>query len=225
MKHLRLISTLGFVLLTVLSATAQTDPEQEVIAYMVKSTVFPEPNTRYLELLDKQIKENPRDTAKINLRKRLLSVIQSEKTKIHPILLITDTFLGEDAKDSLLVNELKKLSSFDMEAYKDLIERNKESIVIQTIDELGTNVIYMTRKERDLIFKDGLEKGWEYFYKKYGVKPNIVLSRPGFNATKDKAIISYGSISGSLSAAGYYIILEKVNGKWIRKDSYLDYIS
>ena len=220
MKHPKLVSTIGLVLLIAMAGTAQTSPEQEVIAYMVKSTVFPEPSTRSLESLDKQIKENPGDTATLNRRKRL-SGFQPGKKKIHPIVLITETVLGDDEKDSLIVEKLKELPSFDMEAYNDLIERNKESIIIQPIEELGTNVIYITQKERDLIFKEGLEKGWDNFHKIYGSKPNIVLSRPGFNATKDKAIICYGSISGSLSASGYFITLEKVNGQWIRKERYL----
>lgn len=224
MKHLKLLSTIGFVLLTVLTATAQTNPEQEVIAYMVKSTVFPEPNIRFLELLDKQIKENPGDTTKINLRTKFLNYVSQEK-RAHPIVLITETVLGDDEKDSLIEEELKKLPSFDMGAYNDLIERNKESIIIQPIEGLGTNVIYITRKEMDLIFKEGLEKGWDNFHKIYGSKPNIVLSRPGFNATNDKAIICYGSFSGPLFASGYFITFEKVNGKWIRKDSYMYFIS
>lgn len=221
MKHLKLVSTIGFVLLTVMSATAQTSPEQEVIAYIVKSTVFPEPNTRFLERLDKEIKENPGDTAKINQRKRFLDFESSEKN-IRPIILITETSLGYYAKDSLLVEKLKKLPSFDFQSYKDLIEKNKESFLIQPIEELGDNVIYMTLKERKSIFKDGTAEGWTNYYKLYGRnKPIVGFSRPGFNATKDKAIICYGSTSGSRSGAGYFFTLEKVDGKWIMKESYL----
>ena len=223
MKHLKLLSTIGFVLLTVMSTTAQTSPEQEVIAYMVKSTVFPEPNTRYLELLDKQIKENPGDTAKINQRKKYLQFYSSEKN-VTPIVLIKETCFGKE-RDSLLVKNLKKLPSFDIQTYDDLIERNKKSIIIQPIEQLGGNVIYMTLKERDLIFKGGIEEGWANYYKKYEYRPTIYLSRPGFNATKDKAIFCYGSSSGSRSGIGLYITIEKVNGKWIRKDSYMYIIS
>ncbi|MDD3160844.1 MAG: hypothetical protein PHX49_02825 [Bacteroidales bacterium] len=220
MKHLKLLSTIGFVLLTVMSATAQTSPEQEVIAYMVKSTVFPEPSIRFLERLDKEIKENPGDTAKINQRKRFLDFESSEKN-IHPIILITETSLGYYAKDSLLVEKLKKLPSFDMEAYNDLFEKNKESIVISPIEKMDTNVIYMTHKERDMIFKGDFYEGWNNYHKQYGYKSTVGFSRPGFNATKDKAIICYASTSGSRYSAAYFITLEKVYGKWIKKESYL----
>jgi len=223
MKHPKLVSTIGLVLLIAMAGTAQTSPEQEVIAYMVKSTVFPEPNTRFVELLDKQIKENPGDTAKINQRKRFLEFESSDKN-VYPIVLITEASFGYK-KDSFLVEKLKKLPSFDMQAYDDLIERNKESFIIQPIEELGTNVIYMTLKENRLIFKEGIEEGWANYYKLYEHKPTVYLSRPGFNATKDKAIIYNSFSSGSRSGAGYYFTLEKVDGKWIRKGNYMYIIS
>jgi len=214
MKHLKLLSTIGFVLLTVMSATAQTDPEQEAIAYMVKSTVISEPSIRFLELLDKQIKENPGDTAKINLRKKYLKFYSSEKN-VNPIILITETSFPFK-KDSSFVEESKKFPSFDLKAYDDLIEKNKKSIIILPIKELGSNVIYVTRLESNWILKGGTEDGWANYRKQYGRKPTIILSRPGFNATKDKAIIYCGSSSGPRSGFGYFITLEKVNRKWIR---------
>ena len=140
MKHLKLLSTIGFVLLTVMNATAQTTPEQEVIAYIVKSTIFPEPNIRFLERLDKQIKENPGDTAKINLRKKYLKFYSSEKN-VNPIILIMETSFPFK-KDSSFVEESKKFPSFDLKAYDDLIEKNKKSIIILPIKELGSNVTY-----------------------------------------------------------------------------------
>lgn len=223
MKHLKLVSTIGLVLLIAMAGTAQTSPEQEVIAYMVKSTVISEPSIRYLELLDKQIKENPGDTAKINLRKRYLDFYSSEKN-VNPIVLIKETCFGQE-RDSLLVKNLKKLPSFDIQTYDDLIERNKKSIIIQPVEQLGTNVIYLTFQEKNLIFKGGIEEGWANYYKQYGYKPTVYLSRPGFNAIKDKAIFCYCSSSGSRSGIGLYITLEKVNGKWIRKGSYMYIIS
>ncbi len=214
MKHLKLLSTIGFVLLTVMNATAQTTPEQEVIAYIVKSTIFPEPNIRFLERLDKQIKENPGDTAKINLRKKYLKFYSSEKN-VNPIILITETSFPFK-KDSSFVEESKKFPSFDLKAYDDLIEKNKKSIIIQPIKELGSNVIYVTHLESNWILKGGTEDGWANYRKQYGRKPTIILSRPGFNETKDKAIIYCGSSSGPRSGFGYFITLEKVNRKWIR---------
>lgn len=211
---MKLLSTIGFVLLTVMSATAQTTPEQEVIAYIVKSTVFPELNTSFLERLDKQIKENPGDTAKINLRKKYLKFYSSEKN-VNPIILITETSFPFK-KDSSFVEESKKFPSFDLKAYDDLIEKNKKSIIIQPIKELGSNVIYVTHLESNWILKGGTEDGWANYRKQYGRKPTIILSRPGFNETKDKAIIYCGSSSGPRSGFGYFITLEKVNRKWIR---------
>ena len=221
MKHLNLLSTIGFVLLTVMNATAQTTPEQEVIAYIVKSTIFPEPNIRFLERLDKQIKENPGDTAKINLRKKYLKFYSSEKN-VNPIILITETSFPFK-KNSSFVEESKKFPSFDLKAYDDLIEKNKKSIIIQPIKELGSNVIYVTHLESNWILKGGTEDGWANYRKQYGRKPTIILSRPGFNATKDKAIIYYGSSSGPRSGFGYYITLEKANRKWIRKKNFSYY--
>jgi len=82
MRYMKQIAITAITLLISIAGTAQTDLGQEVIAYMTKSIVFPEPNTRYLELLDKQIKENPGDTAKINQRKRFLEFQSSEKNRV-----------------------------------------------------------------------------------------------------------------------------------------------
>ncbi len=221
MKHPKLVSTIGFVLLIAMAGTAQTSLEQEVIAYIVKSTIFPEPNIRFLERLDKQIKENPGDTAKINLRKKYLEFQSSEKN-INPIILITETSFGFK-KDSFVVEKLKKIPFSDLKAYDDLIERNKKSIIIQPIEKLGTNVIYVALLESNSILKGGTEEGWANYRKQYGHKPTVILSRPGFNATKEKAIIYYGSSSGPRSGFGYFITLEKVNGKWIRKEEFSYY--
>lgn len=53
----------------------------------------------------------------------------------------------------------------------------------------------------------------------------IKISRPGLNSDMTKALIYYSSSSGGLSGAGFYLILEKVDNKWIVKESMLAWIS
>ncbi len=108
-----------------------------------------------------------------------------------------------------------KLSSFDSVMFDNMIKMNEKSITIESFKELKNKVTYLSGKELNLIFKGG----WENYYKIYKYQSIISYSRPGFNASKDKAMIYYSTTSGGLSGAGYFLILEKVNGKWLQKES------
>ncbi|MDD4823055.1 MAG: hypothetical protein PHI48_10935, partial [Bacteroidales bacterium] len=108
-----------------------------------------------------------------------------------------------------------KLPSFDSVMFADMIQVNEKSITIESFKELKNKVTYLTNKELNLVFKGG----WENYYKIYKYQPIIRYSRPGFNERKDRAMIYYSKTKGSRAGVGYIIILEKVDGKWIQKDS------
>ncbi len=73
----------------------------------------------------------------------------------------------------------------------------------------------MSKKEWDEIIKGG---GWAKYHSIYGYIPTISLSRPGINKNMNKALIYYGAISDKLGGAGFYLILEKIDSKWIIKE-------
>lgn len=60
---------------------------------------------------------------------------------------------------------------------------------------------------------------WEKFYRKYPNSPGIVFfSRVGFNDRYDQAFVYVGRSCGGLCGAGEYVLLNKVNGRWVVKN-------
>jgi len=56
---------------------------------------------------------------------------------------------------------------------------------------------------------------WRAFYEKYPEAKYIVtLSRVGFNAAMDTALVSVSEMSGTLAGDGATLILKKINGVW-----------
>jgi len=55
----------------------------------------------------------------------------------------------------------------------------------------------------------------EEFYKRYpGSSGLIILSRVGFNAAMNQAMIYIQHRCGGLGGTGYYVLLEKTADKW-----------
>jgi hypothetical protein len=45
------------------------------------------------------------------------------------------------------------------------------------------------------------------------------LSRPGINVKKNRALIYFEYSTDGLAGIGMYVILDKLNGKWLVKES------
>jgi hypothetical protein len=108
------------------------------------------------------------------------------------------------------------LKLIDAIMYSDFIEKNKTKIAVDTIRNFEGNILYLSENERDMIFKN---RGWETFRFRYGEKPLVSLSRPGINVKKNRALIYFEYSTGGLAGTGMYVILDKLNGKWIVKES------
>jgi hypothetical protein len=70
----------------------------------------------------------------------------------------------------------------------------------------------IARHELDRIFKDG---SWEEFYKKYPTAGGVwTLSRPGYNPTRNEAVLCVSHVCGSLCGTSHLYFLVKQNNHW-----------
>jgi len=145
------------------------------------------------------------------------STIYDIDQKDHCIIILSETFTQtiDTSMDSMGKFQKRGLTGLDSSTMNDFIKKNQSSVKITEffLDQIKT--IFMDKKKWDEIIKEG---GWARYHSLYGYIPTISLSRPGINEKMNKAFIYYGAISDKLGGAGFYVLLEKVNNKWIIKD-------
>jgi hypothetical protein len=70
------------------------------------------------------------------------------------------------------------------------------------------------------------QDGWQLFYEQYPGTPGITtISQVGFNVNFDQALVYVGTMSHWLAGAGYFMLLNKVNGAWIVDQQVMSWIS
>ena len=103
--------------------------------------------------------------------------------------------------------------------------RNDAAHPIRPDMNLGASYILLSQAEKNQIFGQN-QSGWEIFYNHYPQAPGITtLSRVGFNAALDQALVYIGTQSNWLAGAGYYVLLKKVNGVWSIDQQVMTWIS
>jgi len=205
MRHLKILTTLILTLICT-CGFGQIDIENEIISALIKS----------------EIKSSPNDT--VFTQKGKIKKIKTFKDPDVILVKETETFLFDPKVDSLssFKNETNGLPSLDNDSYFDFNYKNKSKIQIDSIQDFIGTIAYISRQEIESIFKQG---GWDNYHKTFGFKPLIKISRPGLNNDKTKAFIYYSRSIDGLGGAGFYLILERVDGKWIVKESMLAWIS
>jgi hypothetical protein len=123
----------------------------------------------------------------------------------------------------------------------DFVLQNMHNVAPETLDSFRTrnDVAHPIRPDMNLsdpytllsqavknqIF-DQNQSGWEEFYNRYPQAPGITtLSRVGFNATFDQALVYIGTQSNWLAGAGYYVLLKKVAGGWSIDQQVMTWVS
>lgn len=92
--------------------------------------------------------------------------------------------------------------------------RNEKAYPLLPHMDLGITYILLSQSQRNQIFGQN-QSGWEVFYNNYPDAPGITaLSRVGFDATLDQALVYIGTQSNWLAGAGYYILLRRADGLW-----------
>lgn len=207
------------LLLTSIAIKAQSDLEQEVFFSLINQVVTSEEKfVNYIKKgQEKGLEKIPKkDSANIQ------RFLENYKSTSSYAVLIKETQMPSNEKNPSYESMISmggylkdKLRSFDSVMLVNMIRSSEKSITIDSFEVLINKVTYLTNKELSLVFKGG----WENYYKIYKYQPIIRYSRPGFNERKDRAMIYYSKTKGSREGVGYIIILEKVDGKWIQKDS------
>lgn len=205
MRHLKIL-TITFLTLISESGFGQIDIENEIISALIRS----------------EIKSLPNDT--VFTRKGEIKRIKTRQNPEIILVIETETFLFDPEVNSFnsFKNDTNGLPSLDSLTYIDFIDKNKTTIQIDSIYGFQGAITYNSRQEIENIFKQG---GWDNYHKTHEFKSMIKVSRPGLNLDMTKAFIYYSSSSGGLSGAGFYLILERIDGKWIVKESMLAWIS
>ncbi len=101
------------------------------------------------------------------------------------------------------------------EMYSNLVERNRESLKLERKLDLPGEYVYLSNEEFQQFFAGDNVGGWDTFYVQYPDSTGMIyLSRPGYNAAGDRAIVYFGNQAYYLAGAGYIVLLEKLNGEW-----------
>jgi hypothetical protein len=135
--------------------------------------------------------------------------------KLGMIVIQDHTGLGVSGNDPQQFAYLRKsLPEVDQPLLDDFQARNVQSEPIEDRFTLKTQLVLISQDEVTGLFGQG-GGAWDEFYKKYPNSQGLMtLSKVGFNAAGDKALVYVGNQSHFLAGAGFAVVLGKKNGVW-----------
>ena len=93
----------------------------------------------------------------------------------------------------------------------DFETKNQNRYRLEDRFDLSVKKVFLSQAEIDkLVLPE-----WIDFLKKYPAHGLIELSRVGFNASRDRALVYVGSQGGPKSGAGFMVLLSKKSGHWV----------
>ncbi len=126
---------------------------------------------------------------------------------------------------SILDNILQNMHGVDADTADSFRVRNGASYPVGPRMDLGTPYVLLTRDQMTQLFNQN-QDGWQLFYEQYPGAPGITtISQVGFNNTFDQALVYVGTMSHWLAGAGYFVLLDKVNGAWVVNQKVMSWIS
>jgi hypothetical protein len=132
---------------------------------------------------------------------------------------------GVDNTTQTLDYVLQNMHDVASETVDSFRARNETSHPIRKDMDLGSPYTLLTQATRNQIFGQN-QSGWDIFYNRYPQAPGITtLSRVGFNAAFDQALVYIGTQSNWLAGAGYYVLLKKENAGWIIDQQVMTWVS
>jgi len=148
----------------------------------------------------------------------------SKSYKLIAIEKLTPIGFG-DIKDSDYVYFKQNLKNLKKETFDNFRTNNEKADSIKNYFSNNLNVIILTKTDIDSIFFEK-NSDWEAFYKKNGQTQGLLsFSNIGFDKEHQQALLYYGNQSDWLEGDGYFILFEKISGKWIEKSSFMSWIS
>ena len=204
MRQFRSIIIVFFLFLIIPNGFGQVDVDNAVISGLIRD----------------YFKQKPNDTV-FNKKGKIKKIRQYHNIDLN-LVSETDSHLLDSKTDSLSLFQKRGLVSLDFKMYSDFIKNNKVTANIDSVKGFDGNITYLSTIDIKAIFDKG---GWENYHKIYGFKPLVRISRLGLNTNMNRAFIYFSSSMDGLGGAGYYVILEKVNEKWVIKETMLAWIS
>jgi hypothetical protein len=132
---------------------------------------------------------------------------------------------GVENTASTLDLMIQNLPGLEQQTADSFRVRNEAAYPVPPEMHLGSAYALLSQPKMRQIFSQNRD-GWQLFYEIYPGTPGITtLSRVGFNATLDQALVYVGTLSHWLAGAGYYVLLKKVNGAWIVDQQVMSWIS
>jgi asparagine synthetase A len=186
------------------SVHGQTDIEKKIISDLIAEEFSPVP-----------------DESVINENGQKKNLTDQEESSII-IISESNTRTLDTRVDSLEEFHRIGLAGLDLYTMNDFFKKNQSSVKITKFYLDKIKIIYVSQKEWVKIMEQG---GWAQYHSIYGYIPAINVSRPGINEKMNKAFIYYDAKSDKLGGAGFFIILENVNNKWIIKEKVIAWMS
>jgi hypothetical protein len=120
---------------------------------------------------------------------------------------------------------LQNMHGVDSDTVDNFRVRNNAAHPVSPHMDLGTPYTLLTQDQMNQLFNQN-QDGWQLFYEQYPGAPGITtISQVGFNLTFDQALVYVGTMSHWLAGAGYFVLLEKVNGTWVVDQRVMSWIS
>jgi hypothetical protein len=115
-------------------------------------------------------------------------------------------------------------TAIELETLDDYRAKNRGSHRLDAVLSLDVPCVLLSEAELVEIFEQG--GGWNQFYKIY---PNsqgmMTLSRVGFDAQIDQALVYIGNQADYKAGRGYFVLLTKKGGVWTIDDIVIAWIS
>jgi hypothetical protein len=133
------------------------------------------------------------------------------------------SFPGKELSETLQ-GIYQDMPATQQETFDDFLVKNEQSYPLNHCFNIRGRVFLVSREKLGRIFES--DYGWLIFYMRYPFSQGIAaVSRVGFNEDMDQALIYFKNSSGSLSGAGYYMLLTKKEGVWYIEDERMIWIS
>ena len=130
-------------------------------------------------------------------------------------------------KESLSHSDL--FNSLSSATIDNLISRNRHIRPLKNLFKTNVKCVILSRAELNEIFDNNpttLREQWQQFYEKYPDSGGFYsFSRVGFNNEKTQALLFVGHFCGALCASGKWILLTKMEGKWVETTRHLVWVS
>jgi len=127
----------------------------------------------------------------------------------------TISSLNPAVSDDKMFEALQKdLPEVDQAMRDSYLARNAQSSLLNDRFNLKVPVTLLSQADFDGFFAKG-GKGWDNFYFQYPNSQGVLaLSRVGFNASGDKALVCASTQVYALAGAAYAVVLSLENGLW-----------